>query len=81
MTILQYRCDTCREEMTIIPHFYDPIITVESDSIHHNRTYTAMTRGEALCPHCGIRFTKLFTNVITPEDIIELALKKENKNV
>ena len=73
-------CKRCKEEVDVSMYFYDAQIIKTSFLPTDAETYGAVSRGKAICPLCGYEMHEYFKSVISPREIIELAVGKETNN-
>jgi hypothetical protein len=53
------------------------MITKHQDFPHDAVEYTALVRGKAICPFCGLEIQETFEKLVTKTDIIKIATRGE----
>ena len=77
--MIKITCSKCKEESLVNMYFYDSSIRVSDDPCTMSRSYAAFTRGKAFCPNCGIEIHHFYSEPITTDDIVNLALRREEQ--
>ena len=69
-------CKCCKEEVEVSMYFYNSQIIKTSFLPDDAETYTAVSRGKAICPICGYEMNEWFRSEISEKDIIALAVRR-----
>ena len=75
--MLKLTCHMCKNEIVVNPYLHGAIIQVAEDPSLCRRTYTAVVKGDYVCPSCGATTTEVFQCPISRSDIENLALRRE----
>lgn len=71
------KCDYCQEEYLAEPYFYDAAITTIDIPASIEKCYTARVRARSVCPRCGGTVEKLYGQVLSNRNIIDMATQRE----
>ena len=71
-------CDSCKNEVSLVPYFYDHKIIKEKNPIIFDEYYEARVKAQAVCPICGTMIYKTYTAVFDCKDIEKIVLEKND---
>ena len=71
---MRITCNYCKEEVDVTLYFSDALIATEENFYEGYLYYVAHTRGRAICTMCGKTIDKRFSEKITKQAIIKLAI-------
>ena len=75
---MRITCRHCKEEIDVAMYFCNHIITKESSFCDRYIEYEAAVTGKTICPCCGTEINERFSSTIYNDDIVRLAIGKEN---
>jgi hypothetical protein len=74
---MRITCRYCKEENDVAPYFHNPRIFREDNPQFCITTHLAIVEGLMVCPSCGEILREVYKTEITPQDITNLALRRE----
>ena len=66
-------CPMCGQRVAVIPYFHNERVVCFTDIT--NSEYDVSVNLKAVCPSCGATINKTYANILSKQDICELALK------